>query len=93
MAKMQPATYADLKNDIAAAIAKIGYTMRGDTPMLDLWNLVSMINRNRAIDGNLPGRILPHTGRPQNWLYKMGLNDTHIDTALRSIRKELSEGK
>lgn len=98
--KMPTAVYQDLRADIfeVVKILKIDLMKEdhGTTGLKAMYALQTITERNRSYDDQHPGfaqghwkRVLPHTGRKSCYLYDLGLNDTHIATALRKIKEEL----
>lgn len=61
-----------------------------------LYALLNIVSRNRAYDDNHPffqngkwKRILPYDGRNYCFYYDDNTNDSHVETLLKSIKKEL----
>jgi hypothetical protein len=90
--------YESVKGDIKVMgdYFKVNYN---DLSIGDLWRLLSFVSRDRAYDDLHPGfaskvykRLLPYDGRDYCFYYKEGLNDDHVTTMLKSIKKELTAG-
>lgn len=70
----------------------------GETGLATMWGLLSQVSVNRAYDDAHPRwgvagiapRILPYDGRDYCFYYADGCNDTHVATALRRIKAELT---
>lgn len=99
--KMDRAKYETIKKAIAAVVQRIsrneallGIISNNPRPMGVMWQLFEYASHNIQYDDNHPGfatgqwpRVYPTV--PGFNLYSGGLNDDHIDTALKSISKEL----
>lgn len=94
--KMGKEQYEQLKSDIRTVgnslsiLHSVQYSPQGVTGLRHMYALLAVVNANRAYDDAwfaLAGRarVLPYSGRE---LYDV-LDDVHIATALRRIRKEL----
>ena len=102
--KISNQDYAKMKADISA-VAKarnVDFTNGGEydakvfSPRI-MFDLLAFASHNRAFDDAHPQyvsnpafRVLPFTGQDYCWYYKSGLNDTHIETALRKIQTEIA---
>lgn len=69
----------------------------GKTGLETLFQVLTVVNRNRAYSDEHPGftsktwtRILPFDGRDYCWLYEDGANDSHVHSLLKAILKSLS---
>lgn len=97
-------TYQELKKEIkiAARHFKVDFTNDGTfdakvfSPRI-MFDLLAAICHNRAFSDSHPQysfdsnfRALPFTGRDYCWLNKKGLNDSHIETALAKIQREIA---
>jgi len=91
--KMKTERYELLKSGFAALVAHYCYT--GHTfSMGDLWNVYHHVVRQFLYDDSHPGfakhhwqRLLPFM--PNYNQYEGGLNDNHLETAIRRIAKDL----
>lgn len=99
--KMKTETYEELKKDLLELIDLAGVQLdvrKGRKRAM--WDLLNVVNTDRAYQdkdhpcgrGTRP-RFLAYTGRPYNWLYKEGLQDSHVETALMKIFWEVTNGK
>ena len=100
--KIDPQVYERMKSDIAALATHhkidVATADGGKTGLKTMWTLLDSARRNRAYDNNHPAfksgqwpRVLPYDGSEYTVYYKGGCNDSHVETALRKIKKELSE--
>jgi hypothetical protein len=103
--KMSNVCYADLKSDIEKVADSFSANMGAEKlldyvssrPVAAMLQMLHEVSHNRAFNDSHPHyqagkkRILPHDGRDFCWYYKdgMGLDDTHIQTALLKIKKEI----
>lgn len=99
--KIAPEIYESMKSDIASVVDHIGRA-RFACPGLTLspmWDALIIVAHNRAFDDKHPAyvdgrvRVLPHDGRDFCFYYANGCNDSHVATALRSIKRELGLDK
>jgi hypothetical protein len=99
--KMTAETYAQLKADVHTIAKDCGFNIRANTSIATLWTIVHEINAQRSYGIEHPrwqtrDRVLPpsHVNKG-NWLnetmYKAGLNDNHIETALAQIAKDVEK--
>lgn len=95
--KMPKEMYDSLKADIEVIVRELTLFDRLD--MKTMWDIHAIVSRNRAYDDNHPNfkskawkRFLPFDGRNYCWYYDAGLDDSHVETALKKIRKELNKG-
>lgn len=96
--KMTPQRYDELKTGIKQIVDHYGRQNLGTpkSPTSLLWKLFHAVTEDFQYHDDHPlyrqrSRILPH--QDDHWLNKMyasGLNDTHIETALKRIGKELN---
>lgn len=98
--KITPENYTALKEDIQAIVNHYKFDIKtadhGKTGCKTMWQLFHAAGLERSQDDSHPAftrgrtRVLPCVGV---WwgdrLYKQGLNDSHIETALKAIRKEM----
>jgi len=98
--KMTKEQYDELKDDIRTVgnslslLKSVVYSRQGKTGLLYMFQMKNVVDQNRAYDDAWFAsagrtRVLPYAGRKYGHLYDTGLDDTHIATALRQIRKEL----
>jgi hypothetical protein len=94
---MDPTTYVALKSDIKTMVEYFN-TLHKDLDYSGSaiqFQILFIANFQRGQDDSHPNfqrgmtRVLPYIGRDPSWLYKEGLNDDHIKTALKKIFKEL----
>lgn len=97
---MSEAQYNELKDDIRTVGNSLGilksvqYSPQGVAGLRHMHLLARVVDDNRIHDDawfEAAGRVrvLPHLGRKYCGMYHTGLNDDHIATALKKIRKEL----
>ena len=98
--KMTLEDYNELKADIKAVSAATGLSScdEGKTGLRRMYLLFTFVNQDRAYDDKHPSfvqghwkRVLPYTGRDYCHLYEKGLDDSHIETALKHIKNELEK--
>lgn len=98
--KMTKELYDALKADIAVVLKGCGFALRKDTSTAVLWRLLHEVNAQRSYDDSHPRwtqipRWLPLSPNQDhsylNVLYRSGLNDSHIETALKKIAQEWEE--
>ena len=98
---MSPQDYTAIKADIVTVAQQLGVDLAtsdgGKTGLKTMYALYFKTCEDRSYDDSHPNfvsgrwtRILPYTGRKYCWLYDVGLNDTHIATALQKIKAALS---
>lgn len=98
--KMTEAQYNEWKGDIRTVGNSLGilksvqYSPQGVTGLKHMYLLARIVDENRIHDDawfEAAGRVrvLPHLGRKYYGMYHTGLDDSHIATALKKIRKEL----
>ena len=93
--KMQKAQFEKLKADFWA-IAKARPHVARTLTMRDVWEVFHQVCEDRSYDDTHPFftkgmrvRVLPYEGHGSlNMFYNAGLNDAHIETALRRIISE-----
>jgi hypothetical protein len=94
--KITAEQYAELKvavNNIADAYNLL---KRPDTSTAVLWAIFHEVNAQKSFDDTHPrwqtrARVIPLTHKDQSYigvLYKSGLNDKTLETALKAIAKE-----
>ncbi len=99
--KISPEIYKSMKDDIKAVAdhfkINVATADGGQTGLKTMYGLLNVVSDNRAYDDNHPGyirgiwtRVLPYDGRDHCFYYANGCNDTHVATALRKIKQELS---
>lgn len=96
--KMTDAQYKDLKDSIDVIAKHCKLLRRPDTSLTVLWSLLHEVNAQKSYANDHPRwqttpRLLHvshvHTASSYiNELYKSGLNDSHIETALKQIAKD-----
>ena len=98
--KISVQDYERVKADIGEVAQKLGIKIStsdaGKTGLKTMYALFYKTCEDRSYDDTHPNfvngrwkRLLPFTGRKYCWLYDVGLNDTHIATALKNIKAEL----
>lgn len=101
--KITAEKYAEIRDGIKTIVDGVGLeTIKmhyaGKTVGRIMWDLFSALWFDKQFDDNHPSyvqgvkrRILPQTD--PNWLnnlYNSGINDSHIETALKKVAKELN---
>jgi hypothetical protein len=99
--KIKPELYAALKSDIESVVKSLGIDVAiadgGKGGLKTMWELFHKTRRDRSYPDTHPAfaqgvwkRILPYDGRNYTCFYADGCNDSHIETALRKIKTELT---
>ncbi|MEC4685395.1 MAG: hypothetical protein VST71_06660 [Nitrospirota bacterium] len=94
--KIRPETFKELKEDIDTVISRAGFDVADAVQKSNIvrvgFSLLSIVNLDRAYHDHptykVRPRFLSYTGRKYRWLHDQGLNDSHIETALKSILSE-----
>jgi hypothetical protein len=95
LAHLLPSIVADFRVILAAYSFDLATADHGDG-LKAMWQLLSILSRNRAYDDTHPGfasgtwkRVLPFDGREYCFYYAGGASDEHAATLLRAAKKEL----
>lgn len=95
--KIKPETFEELKRDIDTVISRAGFdvgdAIRTSNIVRVGFSLLAIVNSDRAYQDHHPTykvrpRLLSYTGRKYSWLHDQGLNDSHMETALKRILSE-----
>jgi hypothetical protein len=94
--KMTQPVFDSLKSDLAIVADKLGIEPAPNENLRTMFNLLAIVSQCRAFDDNHPNfksgrwaRVLPYDGRNYCWYYDGGLNDSHIETALKKIKGDI----
>lgn len=90
--KFSKEDYEELKADFKLIVS--AYNLTAGMPV-NVWGIYHRILEDHAYDDEHPSykagrkRVCKYDGRSTQYWYKKGYDDSHINTALKKIKKEL----